>query len=156
MCFLQCPSSENGLGHQQSSVLIHETIDTQTHRRRLALLFDIYMDLWGIDCHFPFFPMPRTLLLFSADTTCTTTHTNVVTFQALPSPLRVCGVSFVTVMSFSERCQCKKGTDKILHGDLQACPPVPLSLRPIQHACIHHRGGGERGRGGAMSQIYDN
>lgn len=65
--------------------------------------------------------MPRTPLLFSADTTCTTTHTNVVTFQALPSPLRVCGVSFVTVMSFSERCQCKKGTDKILRGDLQPC-----------------------------------
>lgn len=31
----------------------------------------------------------------------------LLTFRALPSSSRVCSVSFVKVMSFSERCQCE-------------------------------------------------
>lgn len=76
---------------------------------------------------FLFFCTVDSMLLSPTDTTFiylqshhthtyTCTQMRLLTFQGLPSPSRVCGVSFVTVMSSSERCQCKgsQGTvDKI-------------------------------------------
>lgn len=73
-----------------------------------------------MDPNFLFFRTEDSMLLSAADTTFTHlqvhTHTctmQLLTFQALPSPSRVCGVSFVIVMSSSERCQRKESQDRV-------------------------------------------
>lgn len=43
--------------------------------------------------------------------------------------------------------------DKILHGDLQACPPHHCPYGQFVQVFVHMMGGAG---GGAMSQIYDN
>lgn len=103
--------------------------------------------------------------LYTLTTTCTRTNTRaytctpaqLLTFQALPSPSRVCGVSFVTVMSSSERCQRKesRGTvDEIQWSSVFQTKAVFLCHCPILHLCVHvlcvYAGGG------AISQIYGN
>lgn len=77
-------------------------LDTHTHRRPQALALTFTWICEELTTMFFFFRTEDSVLLSSADTTFTTAHTYVVTFQALPSPSRVCGVSFVTVMSSSE------------------------------------------------------
>lgn len=70
----------------------------------------------------------------------TCTRAQLLTFQALPSPSRVCSVSFVTVMSSSERCQRKesRGTvDKIQWSSVFQTKAVFLCHCPILHLCVH-------------------
>lgn len=111
-----------GIDHQQSSILIHKTNWYTDVQKAANFGFDIYMDLWGIDCHFPFFPHAEDSVIIL----CwhyLYNHTHKCSDLSGPAkPVEGLWRFICHSNVFLGTMPEQKGTDKILHGDLQACP----------------------------------